>query len=461
MHERRYTLTLLLLIFLIIKIYTEVAQTNVYLPTNDLYHADNNPIIKERKKYAFEATNIRKWGCNRTDTPFIFIHIGKAGGGSHRARFAASSVNYNKSAWHSNDESYYPIRNDAGYIVTRAQFCNSGSANFLPNGAEKTFEGTRQCSATTPIGQAIACPGDLNQCEKSSVCKSDSCPIVYVGHNKLGSELHWLPSEYLTKWWSETWSNEIANDPIKSHFKSLSGIWCQNEQVIRPKKRPLNGKIYKSLVDKCSVPLANHVDEDVFKIFGNEEVNWSKLYASLPVLRVIVVREPFSWLVSKFFWHHQRLAFSRSPTFTCGNIEQAIARIESRYESVDIGGIGWATQFSMNYMFYLCGEECLVRWKSGMINLPEVEQQAEHNLRNSFAVVGLLNETEEFYEMISNRIQYMDTSLNKHVVGSKHNFSNIGIITECQVLYQDPAFQKQLLNLSDEIAALNRLFKVA
>jgi len=161
------------------------------------------------------------------------------------------------------------------------------------------------------------------------------------------------------------------------------------------------------------------------------------------------------------FWHHRRLAFSRSPTFTCGNIEQAIARIESRYESVDMGGIGWATQFSMNYMFYLCGEECLVRWKSGMINLPEVEQQAEHNLRNSFAVVGLLNETEEFYEMISNRIQYMDTSLNKHVVGSKNSFSNRGIITECQVLYQDPAFQKQLLNLSDEIAALNRLFKVA
>jgi hypothetical protein len=50
---------------------------------------------------------------------------------------------------------------------------------------------------------------------------------------------------------------------------------------------------------------------------------------------------------------------------------------------------------------YLCGEECVNRYDMGEIDLADIERQAEANLRHSFSVVGLSNETGEFYDMIT------------------------------------------------------------
>mmetsp|Transcript_37897 Transcript_37897/g.44134 ORF Transcript_37897/g.44134 Transcript_37897/m.44134 type:complete len:153 (+) Transcript_37897:323-781(+) len=134
--------------------------------------------------------------------------------------------------------------------------------------------------------------------------------------------------------------------------------------------------------------------------------------------------------------------------------------MDYRNMSMKDPGIGWVSRYSMSYIAHLCGEECLIRWKNGMIGLPELEHQSEQNLRHAFAVVGLLNETGSYYSMISTRIQYIDTSLNQNVSGSKHSTGKSDAVLQCQSLYQDPIFQKKLLSASDEFAALDRLIKV-
>jgi hypothetical protein len=125
---------------------------------------------------------IRNWGCGLMETPLIFVHIGKSGGGTVRARLAASALNYTRSAraWSSDNEdnSYYPVGPD-----NRGFFCDKGHPQFrvTPNqGQEKVLF----CHAMTPLGQSIACPEPLNwtnrQCKRCDPL-SEHCPVVYTG----------------------------------------------------------------------------------------------------------------------------------------------------------------------------------------------------------------------------------------------------------------------------------------
>ena len=50
-----------------------------------------------------QTTPIRSWGANLTTTPLIFVHIGKAGGGTIRARFAAARPNFAAAHWRTPD----------------------------------------------------------------------------------------------------------------------------------------------------------------------------------------------------------------------------------------------------------------------------------------------------------------------------------------------------------------------
>ena len=86
---------------------------------------------------------VRRWGCNRTETPFIFVHIGKAGGGEVRRRIAAAAVNYTRpndssaraGGWIERD-AYYPVdvRLAGGKRLTvLARFDPSGHRNWRPN----------------------------------------------------------------------------------------------------------------------------------------------------------------------------------------------------------------------------------------------------------------------------------------------------------------------------------------
>jgi hypothetical protein len=138
---------------------------------------------------------IRNWGCNLMETPLIFVHIGKSGGGTVRARLAASALNYTRSAgtWSNDnlDHSYYPIadkqQHDDDGDDTRSQirgfFCDKGHPQYrvTPNsGQEKVLF----CHAMTPLGQSIACPEPVNWTnDKCKRCDptSEHCPVVYTG----------------------------------------------------------------------------------------------------------------------------------------------------------------------------------------------------------------------------------------------------------------------------------------
>jgi hypothetical protein len=166
---------------------------------------------------------IRSWGCGLTDTPFMFVHIGKAGGGTARARIAASSVNFTAiqggGGWKDDAGAYYPVRNtssEMGEVVQKARFCTSRHPQFRPL-PERTFEKTIVCTASTPIGQALACPAPLGRLgDEQRHCApdlmSDEAPVVYAGHNFLGNELHWLPPKILAKWWSQNWSPVVSDN---------------------------------------------------------------------------------------------------------------------------------------------------------------------------------------------------------------------------------------------------------
>jgi hypothetical protein len=199
---------------------------------------------------------------------------------------------------------------------------------------------------------------------------------------------------------------------------------------------------------------------------GNDDAqvitSWTPLYASLPVLRVTVMRNPFSWLVSKYFWH--RTAQEQISGSTCDNIDEAILNNSvlhrPRALEMKMTHTGWITRMALGYIMYLCGEDCIVRYAAGTATLADLEAQAEGNLRQAFAVVGILEEVDTFYEMLTARVQYMNTSLNTNVQGAKHSTGSSDETQQCRVRFQEPDFQAKLLERSPELRALNRLYQV-
>ena len=121
----------------------------------------------------------------------------------------------------------------------------------------------------------------------------------------------------------------------------------------------------------------------------------------------------------------------------------------------------WAGPAIMKQLHHICGEDCLVRNHLGLMSLDQIERQARHNLQHSFAVVGLLNETDTFYDMITARVGYMNTSLNPHVTGGLHSTAKQQEYQRCSALYKTPAFQKRLLEVCPELQTLQRLYQVA
>jgi len=136
---------------------------------------------------------------------------------------------------------------------------------------------------------------------------------------------------------------------------------------------------------------------------------------------------------------------------------------------------GWGKQYAIQYMAYLCGEHCLGRWESitvayaadpDMMRKEELryfafmEDQAAYNLRNSFAVVGLLTETPEFFDMISKRVSYIDTTLNPDVEGATHSSGSNDEILRCESIYKENDFRQRIIERSPEIAAMMRLYEL-
>jgi len=429
---------------------------------------------------------IRKWGCGLKQTPFVFVHIGKAGGGNIRRRIAASAVNFTRDAteWAetNKDEAYYPILDEQNKeVVAKARFCSSGQFSYRPT-AESGFETVVPCSASTPLGLAIACAGGPEK-GMEAYCGGDptnreSAHVVYVGHNNIGSELHWLPVPILEEWWRNHWA-ESANGTkdgalISRTWPTMDGkqAWCGRFK--RPLYHTSEKKRVQSYVE-CGKNMQVGIDKAALSILSQQRVPlrtsrdrgkaYAALYASLPVLRVTMLRDPFSWLASKFLWHN----IAAKSGLKCDDIESASfgAGTTDSKGSVVLGsktGPGWARRQSLKYLYGICGSDCASRHLKREADLEELVKQAEYNLRYSFAVVGLLEESDEqFFKMIHSRVDYIDTTINLNKVDEEgdHSTASRGESKRCKDKYQNEDFQAQFMAAAPEVAALVRLYKVA
>ena len=283
------------------------------------------------------------------------------------------------------------------------------------------------------------------------------------------------------------------DDPIIDLWKTLDGknAWCNGSM---PRPTPYNTRRHDKYDHcDCAQQLMVPVLDDLaigymynrFLVGAADDNNgrvedlfpklWSAVYASLPVTRVTMLREPFSWLISKFFWHGRR-----HQNATCDNIQQAttllpagatsggrssVAVDEQQHENdghlldadTSSGGFGWVRTCSLEYILQLCGEDCVVRYKNGQASLEQITIQAEYNLRYGFAVVGLLEEDQEiFFDMITARVDYMNTSRNadlhgggKHKSKKRHDERD-----RCKARFGQVDFRQELLSKSPETCSI-------
>ena len=203
-----------------------------------------------------------------------------------------------------------------------------------------------------------------------------------------------------------------------------------------------------------------------------------------------MLREPFSWLKSKFFWMNDHLGADGSLVLAHKGDARNNRRLETmndrqkkRYkdstfvkcDDEDQFSGGWAKQAALEYIFYLCGVHCMGQWmaieqaysdnaklhqEKHLEYLKTMEEQAAYNLRNSFAVVGLLHQTGDYYDMISKRVAYMDTTLNPAEDGETHSSGRGPEIERCSNVLKGEAFQERMIARSPEVAVMVRLYKL-
>ena len=129
----------------------------------------------------------------------------------------------------------------------------------------------------------------------------------------------------------------------------------------------------------------------------------------------------------------------------------------------ETGAGGWVTEYAHTYLSYICGEDCVARWALGLARLEELEMQANENLRHSFAVVGVLERTDRFYEMVRGRVAYLDKfALDVDTTsGGRHGSGGKQAKQQCKDAFADPLRRKQLVRENPVLGVIVRLYQVA
>ena len=125
---------------------------------------------------------------------------------------------------------------------------------------------------------------------------------------------------------------------------------------------------------------------------------------------------------------------------------------------------GWAYEYLMTYLLYICGEDCLTRFERGIMTLEDMEIQAESNLRQAFTVVGLLEEMDEFYGMVHQRFGYMDMTANQNISGGIHSSvdkNSPSEISRCKEVFEEEDFRNEFKAELPVLATMDRLYQVA
>ena len=508
-------------------------------------------------------TLIRSWGCSLTEMPFIFVHLGKMGGGSIRRQIAYSATNYTRSVedWYKPelDDSYYMSsrfqnNNKSGSNRTnhKAYFCNSGHLHFMPIAKHESFEGTRVCLAMTPVGQALVCPelDAPNPCRRTNFTPDDY--VVYVGHNGVGTELHWLSSDFLQSWWNQTWANpSFFGGPVDSDGWNgttdglfLAQQWKHRQQFGNEARYPehqdktlarvssLDGATHRILQRFLETKNQEFIVQRPFQQDQHQSLDlnetteknatrsrsrgrlYAALYASLPVLRAIMIREPFSWLGSIFAWQElsnmgvdcHDIAYATDSTNhwtlyrapVTATIQDLVVHNGSSVDwsimtrdiqMIPMHHAGWMRRLALDQIYDWCGADCRVRhlFHPGT-TLEELVAQAEWNLRHSFSVVGIFSTMEDdesrksldrsslsssgrgqetFLEMLAQRIDYLHQIVQPKVSASNGNTSDDGrhstegLDQDCKQIFLDASFQRAVLQASPEVSALVHLYQVA
>lgn len=459
----------------------KIRYKSIYNARDETKATNNNTFVKERisdeaitsvMKWIDEP--IRSWGCNIMETPFIFVHIGKAGGGEIRRKIASAADNVTRNQWYKarDDKHFYPIKDDkTKKNISHGRFCNSGWRNHrlrINGDLEGTFEGTAACGATTPLGRMVACPDRRkDRCEECAI-DSDSCRTIYTGHNYLGSELHWLPPKVLKRWWTDVWSfSKEIDTNFSSTFASdldITSVNAINDTHCKPNLHSVlkvRRMTERWIEERCSDPLGASIDTQTKmfwekveeKIAHSRRYKYSTIYSSLPVRRATMMREPYSWLLSKYFWQN-----INSHNKSCDDVEYAAGGNDIKYSINHDEGEGWINSFGLEYLLYLCGEECLARYQNNMTDIDEIALQAEGNVRHGFAVVGLLNDTDGFYDMLERRFGYFDIRNSSIANDARHRS---GSSNECKAKFLNETFREALRTRIPIVKKMEHLYNIA
>ena len=328
-------------------------------------------------------------------------------------------------------------------------------------------------------------------CPKNAAL-GEGCHEVYAGHNTFGADIAWLPTRLLMQWW-QTLVDEPSLEPTSVAEKVMRGLGgliptdsggsnhqlegCGPAPGTRSGKFrvPENNSGCARAVDAAALQLLNpdgipHTSGLAGRLATIRRVedstrgprsiiSWAPTYASLPVLRVVLMRDPFPFAVSKFFWGERGDWPADCQSAGCP------------------GGAAWIEEISIEVILMLCGPDCYPRYHAALESdggpggrLPAqallgFEQQAADNLRTAFAVVGLVNETGAFYQMLSTRVAYLNIGTESAKTAPAHSHKSSIILPgphkQCTAAFKDPEFQRRVVRENSAFAALQRLYHVA
>ncbi len=335
-----------------------------------------------------------------------------------------------------------------------------------------------------------------------------TCDAVFAGHLNIGSELTWLPPRYLKHhWWDKSefeasntkllepfWErllddrkrrrtklriaamdhNKIERTNIEPQKDFETGRWCPEGYKYMNQTlydRPSTKFELDAAYETCSRPLAEDADRAFREVFSSS-TNYSPFYASMPVHRVTMMRDPWSWIISKFFWHQLNTYVPpERRALPCFDVTTPIIiqkKNSTRLGKTDVAPLdpldpdrelGWVEQFSLLFLIKLCGDDCRIRYENGMMTLQEIEEQVSSNLRNAFSVVGILHEQDSFYDMLTDRIQYVDMGLHPNMTGEKHATPKSRANLACKELFgTNETFRESVRQQVPAFATLERMY---
>ena len=371
-----------------------------------------------------EEDGIRRWGTRPlSQTPLMVLHIGKCGGGSVTMEMRALYQSYNwsvslfpgttRAQADSPDGGAAPMRSPKRHVTLLEHsipgVCHPSAANLS---VCPKYAGRQWCTAVTPLGMALSCGlgaardkrHEMHGCARHG--NGTKCDLVTTTHMLLGAELNMLPLASIKK-------TALDFDP------SLAPI-------IDPMIQ--NGGKQPSLLAA--------LDRQVQRTLKARGATFSSFYSLLPAMRTVMTREPFSYIASVHDWHNVKASCSGHQ-------------------------IEWAEKFALSYMMVLCGLDCPGRLAEGLATMRELERQADDNLKQSIAVVGLLNNFSQFVSMVRKRFTYTATFGLHSTKGQPRRSHSSSKSSQCKTELMDPSTRARWINQSSGMQMLLRLHETA